>query len=230
MEKHSKKINLRYVFTADEASENAQKMASAVSQMEELEDTKKSVVSQYNSQIAAQKEQLNVFTKLVSNGYQYKDVECIVHWHKPEKGMMTLERTDIEEGDDRMEKYLTEKMSEIDWSTWDDFYKESECDVMMHTPDTGKKTYTHKETGVTFIENMSLDDKQQFKDECEITYHSPEQGLKTYSHRETGQEVVLDMQEEDYNLWNQEGAEKPEFDKGAEMEAIPEYESENEED
>jgi hypothetical protein len=126
--------NLKYVFDMQESIENGKELAYANRQLQELEDQKKSVMAQLNSQIAAQKEMTNILTSKVGNGYVYRDVECEVYFHEPEKGIKTLIRTDIYETRTGMDKVIREKMTEKDWMLWNDRYRDLECEVEMHAP------------------------------------------------------------------------------------------------
>lgn len=188
---------LGYVFTKDEHIEKSKELASANRQVEELKDGKKSVMAQLNSQISAQEEMVNMLTWKVSNGREDREVECEILFHKPSKGMKTVVRTDIDETRTDMEREIVEKMTEKDWMLWSDKFQKIECDVEMHVPNPGQKTYTQRSTGHKFIENMTDTDSLVFEDEClEIKLQSPKDGWKTLIHP-SGVNVEMKMSPED---------------------------------
>lgn len=205
--------NLKYVYTKEEALELGKELAYANRQLAELRDQKKSLASQLNSQISAQEEMTNILTTKVGNGYQYKDVECEVFYHSPERGMKRVVRTDIDDSRIEMDKVITEKMNEKDWLLWNDHYIHAECDVEMHTPDVDKKTYTQRTTGLKFIEIMTDEEKAEYETICEVKLQFPREGWKTLVNKETGISIECKMTQEDIDktqlrLFANEGQEK----------------------
>lgn len=88
----------------------------------------------------------------VANKYEHRNVTCEVNYHFPIKGKKTLIREDNGES-------WVENMSDVDWNIWNDKIVHLECDVKMHTPSEGMKTYTHRERPeLTFIEHMTTSD------------------------------------------------------------------------
>lgn len=184
---------LKYVYTKDEQIELSKEMAYANRQLNELKDQKKSVMAQLNSQISAQEEMVNMLTTKVGNGYTYRDIECEIMFHQPEKGMKTILRTDIDETRNKdMDLTILEKMTEKDWMLWNDKYASLECEVEMHTPDAFRKTLIQRSTGHKFIEQMSSIEMEKFESESTIEYHKPHEGMKTLTHT-SGKVIELKM-------------------------------------
>lgn len=209
--------NLKYVYTQQELVELGREYAYANRQLAELEDQKKSVVAQLNSQISAQKEMVNILTSKVGNGYRYDNVECLIDFHTPEKGTKTLTRTDIDESRKEMELSFTEKMTEKDWMLWSDKYSEIECDVEYHTPDIDRKTLVQRTTGHKFIEQMTAIDIDNWETGCNIAFHRPKEGFKTLTHKETGVQIERKMNQADIDgtqtkLFDLEPVEADDFD------------------
>jgi len=200
MEKNEKAVevrNLKYVYTQPELVELGKEYAYANRQLAELEDQKKSLNAQMTSQISAQKEMVNLLTTKVGNGYQYRDVECDVFYHSPEKGFKTIERTDIDETRTDMEAVTVEKMTEKDWMLWNDKFQKLECDVEMHVPTVDQKTYTQRSTGFKFIENMSTIEIEDWEEECDVELQFPKDGWKTLTHRTTFVKIEKKMTQSD---------------------------------
>lgn len=189
--------NLKYVFTNEELVKLGKDYANANRQLAELEDQKKTLMAQMNSQIAAQKEMVSMLTSTVGNGYKYEDVECEVTYHTPNKGMKIITRTDIDDLRTGMDRNITEKMTDKDWMLWNDHYAKHECDVEFHAPDVNSKTLTQRTTGHKFIEQMTGSEIGEYEQECGVVFHKPKEGWKTLTHLETEKVVEMKMNPDD---------------------------------
>lgn len=184
--------NLKYVFTKDEHIAAATELAYANRTLSGLKDQKKTVMANLNSQISAQEEMVNMLVQNVGNGYDYRDVECEIQFHVPERGFKTILRLDVDESRaDDMELTIKEKMTEKDWMLWKDVYSHIECDIEFHTPDENRKTMTQRSTGLQFVEPMTTVEIGNFERESEIKYNV-DQKIKTLTHS-SGAVVKLQM-------------------------------------
>lgn len=107
--KNSEERYLRYDFTAAEIHDLSLKLANKTQDKSRISEEKKSVVSQYKSQIDALDAELSGISSKVANGYEMRKVECEVLWHKPEQGKKTLIRKDTNEK-------IIEKMTSEEWN------------------------------------------------------------------------------------------------------------------
>ena len=113
-----KKEMLKVYFTEEEIKEFSKKLAYQSKQLEELEDAKKSVVADFNSQIQSAKAEISKLANFINNGYEYKPVECKIIFNEPQVGIKTIIRTDTNE------KVRTEPMTEDEMQG--DLFEESE--------------------------------------------------------------------------------------------------------
>lgn len=188
--------NLKYVFTKDEHIAAATELAYANRTLSGLKDQKKTVMANLNSQISAQEEMVNMLVQNVGNGYYYRDVECEIQFHVPERGFKTILRLDVDESrSDDMELTIKEKMTEKDWMLWKDVYSHIECDIEFHTPDENRKTMTQRTTGLQFVEPMTTQEISTFEKESEIKYNV-DQKIKILTHS-SGAVVRLTMTGDD---------------------------------
>ncbi len=102
---------LRYDFTAVEIHDLSMKLANKIQDKSNIEDEKKSIVSQYKSQIDAIDAELSSVSSKVANGYEMRKVECQIDYHKPEQGKKTIIRKDTNEKS-------IEKMTSEEWNLW----------------------------------------------------------------------------------------------------------------
>jgi uncharacterized phage infection (PIP) family protein YhgE len=86
--------SLRYDFSAPEIYELSLRLANKHKEVTRQEEEKKSVVSQYAAKINELKASINNLSNNVSEGYEFREVECTVEFNKPETGKKTLTRKD----------------------------------------------------------------------------------------------------------------------------------------
>jgi hypothetical protein len=70
------RINVKHVFSEDELRVISKDLARYTSEVNQLEDEKKSIVSQLKAKIDAAKAEINLHASYISNGYKYKYVLC----------------------------------------------------------------------------------------------------------------------------------------------------------
>lgn len=100
---------LRYDFTATEVTELSTELANKVQEQANVERVKKASVSSYGSQLAAIKSDIGTLSDKVASGYEIREVNCDVQYHKPEQGKKTLTRSDTGQK-------IVEKMTDEEWN------------------------------------------------------------------------------------------------------------------
>lgn len=100
---------LRYDFTAPEIHDLSMQLANENRKLNGLKEEKKSVNSQWTASINASLATVNKLSNQVADGYEFREVECEVQFHKPEQGKKTYKRKDG--GPD-----IVEKMTTVDWN------------------------------------------------------------------------------------------------------------------
>jgi hypothetical protein len=86
--------SLRYDFTAIEIHDFSLQLANKTKELSAVEEEKKSITSQFSAKINEAKATCNKLSNFISNGYEYRDIECIIEYHKPEQGRKTITRKD----------------------------------------------------------------------------------------------------------------------------------------
>lgn len=86
--------SLRYRFSENEITEIARKQADHFRERAILEEEKKRVANQYKTRIETIESEIEGCTESITTGYEIRQVECNVYWHRPERGMKTLIRLD----------------------------------------------------------------------------------------------------------------------------------------
>lgn len=107
--KNSEKRWLRYDFTATEISELSMDLANTTQQITQTRDEKKAVVSQFKSKIDELESKTGALSSKISSGYEIREVECEVKYHKPEQGKKTIIRKDNNQK-------IVEKMTSEEWN------------------------------------------------------------------------------------------------------------------
>lgn len=85
---------LQYRFTDEELLEIARLNARTQSEKRALENQKAQITKQLAGEIAAKDADLQKFSEFVSNGFEYRNVECSVLLDCPKKGHATIYRID----------------------------------------------------------------------------------------------------------------------------------------
>lgn len=99
--------HLKYVFTTGEITEKGKNLADYNSQLKQLEDQKKATTSEFTSKIDSIKATINVESLKINQGFEFRNVNCHIEFHKPKDGMKTISRPDTGE-------VWEEKMTESD--------------------------------------------------------------------------------------------------------------------
>lgn len=114
MEAQKEKRSLKYEFDSSELIELSRELANKTQEMRQLEEQRKSVVSEYTSKTNIAREQVLLLSDKVSSGYEIRDVECLVTFHEPTEGLKTIIRNDTGHT-------WTEKMTGSDYTLWNQY-------------------------------------------------------------------------------------------------------------
>ncbi len=88
---------LRYDFTEQEFLEHARTLGRMNQELAAAEERRKSVSADLAADVKRHQDEVSRQSRLVSNGYEYRDVECEVRYHSPEKAKKTIVRLDTGE-------------------------------------------------------------------------------------------------------------------------------------
>lgn len=69
-------------------------LARATQALGELETQKKEVAAAIKSQIETKTAEINVKSRILANGYEYREIECRVDFNHPGKGVKSITRLD----------------------------------------------------------------------------------------------------------------------------------------
>lgn len=97
MEKTTTIRSLKYIYSEEERVNLSVDLANCNNKLTELENEKKTYVSQAAAAINEQKERITGLSNKVANGYEFRDVECEVTFNKPKNGRKTIVRMDTGE-------------------------------------------------------------------------------------------------------------------------------------
>ena len=101
--------SLRYDFTAPEIYELSMRLANKTKEIVGKEAEKKSAMSQFGATINELKATVQKLSNQVSEGYEFREVECDIEYNKPEQGKKTLTRRDNKQ-------QIVEKMEGWEWN------------------------------------------------------------------------------------------------------------------
>jgi hypothetical protein len=90
----TEKRTLRYDFTAVETHDLSLSLANKTKEKVALEEEKKSVMSQYKAKLDEVTAHCNKLSNQVSDGFEYREVDCEIEYHSPENGKKTVTRLD----------------------------------------------------------------------------------------------------------------------------------------
>jgi hypothetical protein len=91
------KRNLRWVFTSPEILEISKRLAEKNGAVATLEDEKKRATKDYAARIATVENEVSDLARKVTNGYEFRDIDCRVVFDTPKPGMKTVTRLDTNE-------------------------------------------------------------------------------------------------------------------------------------
>jgi hypothetical protein len=110
LEKHTETRSLKYEFTAEELHDLSAELANKTKELGSITEEKKAINKGFTTKINAIKEACIELSNQVSDGYEYRDVECEVEFHKPEQGKKTYIRKD------NNTVAAVEAMTDYDWN------------------------------------------------------------------------------------------------------------------
>lgn len=102
--------SLRYDFTAVEIHDLSLELAKKTKELAAVADEKKSVVSQFAARLNEIKATTNKLSNQVADGWEYREIECEVEYHKPQQGKKTIIRKDSNK------VAMIETMTDYDWN------------------------------------------------------------------------------------------------------------------
>lgn len=88
-----KKQSLQCKLTQEEMLEYSKQMARACHEKKECEDSLKEVKAEFTAKIQGFESQVNLLSTKISNGYEYRETECELHYHWDD-GVKLLYRKD----------------------------------------------------------------------------------------------------------------------------------------
>lgn len=88
---------LRCKFTREQIAEFSQELARQIQTLQRLEDQKREVVASFKAQIETANAQAKELSQRITNGYEYRSVDCFVEMNDPEAGTKSIYRRDTGE-------------------------------------------------------------------------------------------------------------------------------------
>src|SRR5687767_4543374 len=101
--------SFRYDFRDSEIHDLSIELANKTKELKQVTEEKKASNGTYTVKINGIKKDCDLLSNQVSDGFEYREIECEVEYHKPAQGQKTLTRKDTGE-------VLTESMDEEDWN------------------------------------------------------------------------------------------------------------------
>ena len=135
---------LRYDFSAVEIHELSLEMANKTQQIQEVEQEKKSVTSSYTSRLNILKESVNSAANKVASGYEIREVECDIEYHKPTQGFKTLTRKDTG-------VKIEEKMNAQDYNLWNQYNDNPVNDIAKDFKESMQELVDKDDIGIDSI-------------------------------------------------------------------------------
>lgn len=94
LEKKKTKRNLRVTFSDPELLQLGKDLADKTTELRELEEDKKRVVSDFGARITAKEAEVSLLTSKLKSGYEYRMVNCTETLDFPTLGRKTISRDD----------------------------------------------------------------------------------------------------------------------------------------
>ncbi len=129
----TEKKSLRYDFKARETHEMSMQLAQKTIEGVEIENESKAVQSQYTSRLKVVKSEVGKLSRQIQDGWELREIECDIEYHKPAKGKKTITRKD------NMHEWV-EPMESWEWTLFnqpedeDDAVQEAEVVVEDNGP------------------------------------------------------------------------------------------------
>lgn len=106
---------LPYTFTDPELMVVAKTLSEKLREQQNIEENKKTAVSQYDGQLKAVKSIVAVLSENVRRGHEYRSIECKVYLDTPRKGFKTVIRTDTYETVAEEHMDYSDRQTVIEW-------------------------------------------------------------------------------------------------------------------
>lgn len=120
----TEKRSMRHDFTAKEIHDHSVALAMKNKEVVSIEEEKKSVTSQYAAKINEAKAQINKLSAFVTDGFEMRDVECEIQFHKPQQGKKTIIRMDTNK------TAAVESMTDFEWNLFNQPEDEGVSDLL----------------------------------------------------------------------------------------------------
>lgn len=88
---------LKYLFTETELKDKSTSLAQECRNLEEVENDKKQVMSDFKSKIDGHQASISKLSNHINNGYEYRQISCEVKMDTPIQGQKTIIRKDTGE-------------------------------------------------------------------------------------------------------------------------------------
>lgn len=104
------KRSIRYDLNAKEIHDYSLQLATQNKQLVSIEEEKKTVVSQYKAKENEAQALINKLSAYITDGFEMRDIDCEVQYHKPQQGKKTIVRLDTNK------VTAVETMTDYEWN------------------------------------------------------------------------------------------------------------------
>ena len=108
---------LECLFTEIELKTLSNELACKIIEKTELENKKKSALSDFTGKINDMKAEINLLANKINTGKEYRNVNCIITMNSPSTGLKTAQRLDTKENIWTNEMTAEELQTEISFDT-----------------------------------------------------------------------------------------------------------------
>lgn len=88
---------LQYNFSNEELVAIGKELAENNNSLSQLDADKKRVVSDFTARITEKNSRIELLSRNISNGYDFRDVKCTIQYHYPTTGIKSITRDDTGE-------------------------------------------------------------------------------------------------------------------------------------
>lgn len=106
-----KDLFLKYEFGQEELLGISRELARENADRDALENQKKAVTSELKSKIDLATAHIGSLSLLINNGYEMRNVKCVVDYNNPKEGLKSVQRTDT--GETWIEKMSREEVEQL---------------------------------------------------------------------------------------------------------------------
>lgn len=92
-----KRLNLQYKFTDEETLVLSKRLAELNNKLQDLEESKKSAMSDFKSRIDISKEEMAMISRKIYSGFEMRNIDCVILYHTPVWGKKLITRKDTGE-------------------------------------------------------------------------------------------------------------------------------------